>query len=177
MAPERLKFFSPPKELRRLAESTPPPLPCVKEHPPRHGLTDLCCFGASSRHRLLQIRPLRRIPSSQSHSGWSPPRPPRRSPLHRAAAPMLLPLFPMSNERARRPQCPRLGHLCFGPAAPLCRARPSAPSWPPLPRPLGPISGNVAFVRIRSSTLGSSSWLHPYVFFMDSFFFLAGFQV
>ena len=29
-------------------------------------------------------------------------------------------------------------------------------------------SGNVAFVRIR--------WLRPFVFFMDSFFFLAGFQ-
>ena len=34
----------------------------------------------------------------------------------------------------------------------------------------------VAIVRIRSSTLGSSLWLHPFVFFMDSFFFLAGFQ-
>ena len=34
----------------------------------------------------------------------------------------------------------------------------------------------VAIVRIRSSMLGSSSWLHPFVFFMDSFFFLAGFQ-
>ena len=29
-------------------------------------------------------------------------------------------------------------------------------------------SGNVAFVRIR--------WLRPFIFFMDSFFFLAGFQ-
>ena len=30
MALERPKFFSLPKELRRLAESTPPPLPCIK---------------------------------------------------------------------------------------------------------------------------------------------------
>ena len=34
----------------------------------------------------------------------------------------------------------------------------------------------VAIVRMSSSMLGSSSWLHPFVFFMDSFFFLVGFQ-